>query len=69
MVQAINWGLVLIAGAVGSVLGYYWARTKVWWTKKKMGFSLIGDVLKYGAATILVLMLIGAVGLRSLGWL
>lgn len=51
----------------GGVFGYYYARAEVWWTKKKMGWGHVGDLVKMGGAVMLVIFVAGVGGLKYLG--
>lgn len=65
---AVNWGVVLLASAVSGLLGFYTARTQVWWRKTAMSVRILKPVLKYGSAVVIVLVLLGAASMRAAGW-
>lgn len=69
MTEIVNWTLLLIGMGIGAVVGgpggYYYARTRVWWGKKRTHLTAITTLLKAGAVALGSLALIVAVGIKA----
>lgn len=69
MESAVIWGAAFVAFVLGNVTGFFGARTQHWWRGVKRGSRHLLPLVRYGMASVIVLVLVGVVGLRVMGLL